>query len=200
MTNNATAPDNQSGWSARRIGICATQLFLYCFLAYTCSYLGRKNFSACIPAMIEQEFITKTFAGTVNSAYMLVYGAGQMLNGIIGTKIKPRYMIGTGLCGAGLCNVAMGFAPSAGIMPLIWALNGLFHSMLWAPIIRTFTDLLPAGRKEKAGTNIAASCSIGAFLAFLIPGLILKFGSWRSVFYISSSGSSATASCPVTSA
>ena len=185
MTNNATAPDNQTGWSARRIGICATQLFLYCFLAYTCSYLGRKNFSACIPAMIEQEFITKTFAGTVNSAYMLVYGAGQMLNGIIGTKIKPRYMIGTGLCGAGLCNVAMGFAPSAGIMPLIWALNGLFHSMLWAPIIRTFTDLLPAGRKEKAGTNIAASCSIGAVLAFLIPGLILKFGSWRSVFYIS---------------
>ena len=185
MTNNATAPDNQTGWSARRIGICATQLFLYCFLAYTCSYLGRKNFSACIPAMIEQEFITKTFAGTVNSAYMLVYGAGQMLNGIIGTKIKPRYMIGTGLCGAGLCNVAMGFVPSAGIMPLIWALNGLFHSMLWAPIIRTFTDLLPAGRKEKAGTNIAASCSIGAVLAFLIPGLILKFGSWRSVFYIS---------------
>ena len=185
MTNNATAPDNQTGWSARRIDICATQLFLYCFLAYTCSYLGRKNFSACIPAMIEQEFITKTFAGTVNSAYMLVYGAGQMLNGIIGTKIKPRYMIGTGLCGAGLCNVAMGFVPSAGIMPLIWALNGLFHSMLWAPIIRTFTDLLPAGRKEKAGTNIAASCSIGAVLAFLIPGLILKFGSWRSVFYIS---------------
>ena len=185
MTDNAIAPDNQTGWSARRIDICATQLFLYCFLAYTCSYLGRKNFSACIPAMIEQEFITKTFAGTVNSAYMLVYGAGQMLNGIIGTKIKPRYMIGTGLCGAGLCNVAMGFVPSAGIMPLIWALNGLFHSMLWAPIIRTFTDLLPAGRKEKAGTNIAASCSIGAVLAFLIPGLILKFGSWRSVFYIS---------------
>ena len=51
-------------------------------------------------------------------------------------------MIGTGLCGAGLCNVIMGFAPVAGIMPLIWAFNGLFHSMLWAPIIRTFTDLL----------------------------------------------------------
>jgi sugar phosphate permease len=57
--------------------------------------------------------------------------------------------------------------------------------MLWAPIIRTFTDLLPAGRKEKAGTNIAASCSIGAVLAFLIPGIILKFGGWRTVFYIS---------------
>ena len=186
MKNTATPPATAgSEWNARRVGLCATQLFLYCFLAYTCSYLGRKNFSACIPAMIEEGFITKTFAGTVNSAYMLVYGAGQMLNGIIGTKIKPRYMIGTGLCGAGLCNVIMGFAPVAGIMPLIWAFNGLFHSMLWAPIIRTFTDLLPTGRKEKAGTDIAASCSIGAILAFLIPGFILRFAGWRTVFYIS---------------
>ena len=185
MNSNQISGGGKAEWSARRIGLCATQLFLYCFLAYTCSYLGRKNFSACIPAMIEEGFLTKTFGGTVNSAYMLIYGAGQILNGIVGTKIKPRFMIGTGLCGAGLCNLAMGFVPSAQIMPLIWAMNGLFHSMLWAPIIRTFTDLLPAGRKERAGTNIAASCSIGAVLAFLIPGLILKFGGWRSVFYIS---------------
>jgi sugar phosphate permease len=94
-------------------------------------------------------------------------------------------MIGVGLCGAGLCNLAMGLIPSAGFMPLIWAFNGLFHSMLWAPIIRTFTDLLPTGRKEKAGTNISASCSVGAVLAFLLPGFILRFANWRVVFYIS---------------
>ncbi len=186
MKSTATVPASAgTEWTPRRVGSCATRLFLYCFLAYTCSYLGRKNFSACLPAMIGEGFLTQSFGGTVNSAYMLVYGAGQMLNGIIGSKIKPRFMIGTGLCGAGLCNLTMGFVPAAGIMPLIWALNGLFHSMLWAPIIRTFTDLLPAGRKESAGTNIAASCSIGAVLAFLIPGLILRFAGWRVVFYIS---------------
>ena len=185
MIPNTQAHPSSAEWSPRRVGRCATQLFLYCFLAYACSYIGRKNFSACIPAMIEEGFITKTFGGTVNSAYMLVYGAGQMLSGIIGSKVKPRFMIGTGLCGAGLCNLAMGLAPAAEYMPLIWALNGLFHSMLWAPIIRTFTDLLPAGRRERAGTNIAASCSIGAVLAFLIPGFILRFAAWRVVFYIS---------------
>lgn len=172
-------------WSSRHVEHCATQLFLYCFLAYTCSYLGRKNFSACVPAMIEEVFLTKSFAGIVNLAYMLTYGVGQVLNGILGTKLPPRYMIGTGLCGAGLCNVAMGLAPAAGILPLLWACNGLFHSMLWAPIIRTFTELLPPGRREKAGTNIAASCSIGAVLAFLIPGFLLRFCSWRGVFLIS---------------
>ncbi len=184
--NTALPPASASAeWTPERVGRCASRLFLYCFLAYVCSYLGRKNYSVCLPAMIDEGLLTKAFGGTVNSAYMLIYGAGQMLNGIIGTKIKPRYMIGTGLCGASLCNLAMGFVPSAAVMPVIWAFNGLFHSMLWAPIIRTFTDLLPAGRREIAGTNIAASCSIGAVLAFLIPGFVLRFAGWRVVFFVS---------------
>ena len=172
-------------WPNRRVSQCATRLFLYCFLAYTCSYVGRKNFSACIPAMTADGFLSLSFGGTINSAYMLVYGAGQMLNGILGTRIKPRYMIATGLCGAGLCNLAMGLTPAASVMPLIWAANGLFHSMLWAPIIRTFTDLLPGSRREAAGTNIVAACSIGAVLAFQIPGFVLKHADWRVVFYVS---------------
>ena len=185
MKHTATPPASAgSEWTPRRVGSCATQLFLYCFLAYTCSYIGRKNFSACIPAMIEETFLTKAFAGTVTTAYMLVYGVGQMFSGIIGSRVKPRYMIGTGLCGAGLCNLAMGLTPTAAVMPVIWAANGLFHSMLWAPIIRAFTDLLPSERRSSAGTNISASCSVGAVLAFLIPGVILRFADWRVVFYV----------------
>lgn len=186
MKHHAAVPATAGAeWTPHRVGQSAARLFLYCFLAYMCSYIGRKNFSACLPAMIEEGFLTKTFGGTINSAYMLVYGVGQMLSGIVGSKVKPRHMIGMGLCGAGLCNLIMGLVPTSGIMPPVWAFNGLFHSMLWAPIIRTFTDLLPAGRKEKAGTDISASCSIGAVLAFLIPGLILSLANWRVVFYIS---------------
>ena len=168
MKKAATPPATAGAeWTPLRVGQCATKLFLFCFLAYTCSYIGRKNFSACLPAMMEEGMLTKTVGGYITTAYMLCYGAGQMINGIIGSRIKPRFMIGTGLCGAGLCNLAMGLVPSPVYMPLIWALNGIFHSMLWAPIIRTFTDLLPAGRKEVAGTNISVSCSVGAILAFL---------------------------------
>lgn len=186
MKRTATPPASASAeWTPARVGHCASQLFLYCFLAYTCSYIGRKNFSACLPAMIEEGMLTKTLGGYITTAYMLCYGAGQMINGIIGSKVKPRFMIGTGLCGATVCNLAMGLVPSAAVMPVVWALNGIFHSMLWAPIIRTFTDLLPNGRKEVAGTNIAASCSIGAVLAFLIPGFVLRFADWRVVFYVS---------------
>ncbi len=172
-------------WTPRRIGTCATHLFLYCFLAYACSYIGRKNFSACMPAMIEEGFLLKTVGGYITTAYMLVYGAGQMVSGLLAARIKPRYMIAMGLCGAGLCNLLMGLASTPAPMPALWACNGFFHSMLWSPIIRTFTDLLPAERRSAAGTNIAASCSVGAILAFLIPGIVLRFGNWRTVFYVS---------------
>lgn len=171
-------------WTSQRISRCATELFLFCFLSYACSYLGRKNLSACIPAMVNDEFLTKDFAAVILPCFMLAYGAGQFLNGIIGTKIRPKFMIAIGLGGATLCSLAMGLAPVATIMPVIWALNGLFNSMLWAPILRTVTNQLPIERRSSAGTGLNAACSVGAIIAFLIPGLLLRFGSWRFVFFM----------------
>lgn len=165
----------------------ANRLFWLCFLSYACSYIGRKNFAACLPAMIAEGFLTKATGGYITTAYMIVYGTGQLLSGIIGSKIKPKYMIGTGLLGAGICNFLMGLSPLPELLPVIWAANGLFHSMLWAPIIRVFTDYLPDESRAAAGTNISVSCSVGAVLAFLIPSLVLAVGQWRTVFYVSGS-------------
>lgn len=164
----------------------ANQLFWYCFLAYLCSYIGRKNFSACIPAMIEDGFLTKTFGGYISASYMIVYCAGQLINGILGSRYKPVYMISIGLFGAAVCNLLMGVMPSAIPMPVIWAVNGLAHSMLWAPIIRVFTDQIPDERRLWAGANIGASCCLGAVLAFVIPAIVLKYSTWRNVFFLSS--------------
>lgn len=173
-------------WTQQQIKRFAIQLFWYCFLAYVCSYIGRKNFSACLPEMIEEGFLTKTVGGYITTAYMLVYGTGQLVNGALGSRYKPVYMIGVGLFGAAGCNFLMGIMPSAMPMPIIWAANGLFHSMLWAPIIRVFTDQIPDEQRLSAGANIGASCSVGAILAFVIPAVMLKFYSWRCVFFVSS--------------
>ncbi len=174
----------EAPFSERRIANSAGGLFFACFLAYTCSYLGRKNLSACLPAMIAEGLLDKAFAGYVTTAYMLCYGIGQAVSGTVATRVKPQYLIGTGLFGAGLCNLCMSVS-GAGLFPVIWALNGVFHSMLWAPIIRVFTDRLPKDRRARAGVNISAACSIGAVLAYLIPALILKLSGWRTVFMVS---------------
>ncbi len=178
------SPHNSGGLTPKRLNRSADSLFILCFLSYTCSYLGRKNLSACIPAMIVEGLFDKTYAGYITTAYMLCYGVGQIVSGLIAARIKPKYLIGIGLCGAGVCNFCMSFVGNPALYPLIWAFNGVFHSMLWAPIIRVFTDLLPAGKRERAGVNISASCSIGAVLAYLIPALVLRLAGWRVVFVV----------------
>ncbi len=167
----------------RRVDRSADQLFLFCFLSYTCSYIGRKNLSACLPGMIASGLLDKSEAGYITTAYMAVYGLGQLLWGVVATKVKPQYLIGTGLLGAALCNLGMGLCRAAWLMPFIWAANGLFHAMLWAPIIRIFTERLPAGKRARAGVNISASCSVGAILAFLLPAGLLRVADWRVVFF-----------------
>ncbi len=177
--------DNDVALTERQIGRYADRLFFYCFLAYTTSYLGRKNLSACLPAMIAEGLLTKPEAGYVTTAYMAVYGFGQICSGLAAARIPPQWMIGIGLFGAGLCNLSMSSLSSLPLLILVWALNGLFHSMLWSPIIRVFTDRLPAGKRERAGVNISASCAIGAVLAYLMPAAVLRFAEWRVVFLIS---------------
>lgn len=164
----------------------ANQLFWYCFLAYVCSYIGRKNFSACLPEMIKENFLTEEFGGYISAAYMIVYGVGQLVNGILGSRYQPKYMIGIGLFGATICNFFMGVLSSKELMVFVWAANGIFHSMLWAPIIRVFTDQIPDERRIRAGANIGAACSVGAILALVIPGQMIKYGcDWRTVFFVS---------------
>ncbi len=180
-----TSSPISGGQSPKKFYRSADSLFLLCFLSYTCSYLGRKNLSACLPAMMAEGLFDKTFGGYITTAYMLCYGVGQMVSGLAAARIKPKYLIGIGLFGAGVCNLCMPLAPHTLWYPLIWALNGVFHSMLWAPIIRVFTDLLPTGKRERAGVNISASCSVGAVLAYLIPALILELAGWRIVFVVS---------------
>ncbi len=164
----------------------ADRLFWLCFLSYTCSYIGRKNLSASLPVIIASGLLSKTEAGYITTAYMAVYGLGQLVWGTIATRVKPQFLIATGLLGASVCNLAMALSKTALPMMFIWAANGLFHSMLWAPIIRVFTDQMPDGKREKAGLNIAPSCSVGAILAFLIPAVLLRATEWQVVFYVSS--------------
>lgn len=163
----------------------ATSVFWLCFLVYSFSYIGRQNFSACLPAMIRDGTITKLWGGSISTAYLIAYASGQLINGIIGSRIRPLYMITVGLCGAGLCNIGMGLCDLPILFLLLWLCNGLFQSMLWSPIVRVFTDYLNEGQRYRAGVNIAPAIPVGTVLAYLLPALLLERIGWRGVFFTS---------------
>ena len=117
-------------------------LFCICWMAYFTCYIGRLNFSSAMAAMIEEQVLTKTQAGTISMVYFFIYGAGQLLNGFLGDKLQPGRMIFSGLALSMLCNLLMGTAGAFGVMVIVWGVNGYAQSMVWPPIIRIFAKRL----------------------------------------------------------
>lgn len=157
-------------------------LFALCFIAYTFSYFGRYNYSACLASMAEAGLLDTKFGGIISSAYLIFYGAGQFINGRLGVKISPKVMVAVGLLGSGAANLMMGSMSDKYIFLAVWAANGFFNSMLWSPIIRVFTDWMTQKQRIRAGANISLTIPLGMSLSYLISSLMLKVADWRSVF------------------
>lgn len=169
----------------KKLTRAAASVFWLCFLAYSFSYIGRQNFSACLPAMIGEGVLTKLQGGSISTAYLIAYATGQLVSGLVGSRVRPLYMIAIGLGGAGLCNIGMGLCHTTALFLPIWLCNGLFQSMLWSPIVRFFTDHLDAEQRYRAGVNIAPAVPVGTVLAYLLPALLLGRIGWRGVFLVS---------------
>lgn len=163
----------------------ATALFAFFWFAYSATYIGRLNYSACMPAIMAELHLSKAFAGAVGTGFLAFYAVGQLLNGLIGDKISPKYMIGAGLFGAGAANLFMGFNTFVPLMPVIWCFNGYCSAMLWSPLIRAISEWLPQHRQTRAGVGIASTIPAGTIASYLSSALILRLAGWRAVFLFS---------------
>ncbi len=79
-----------------------------CSVSYFAVYIARNILSAVSPQMVDSG-IAESYITTASAVYFYVYAVGQLINGIIGDKIKARYMISLGLILAGVCNVIYPF-------------------------------------------------------------------------------------------
>ncbi|HPE94809.1 MAG TPA: MFS transporter [Bacillota bacterium] len=163
----------------------AVLLFALCWCAYAVSYVGRLNFSSCLSPMAQDGIFTSEYGGAVGTAFLACYGCGQLLSGFLGDRIKPEYMIFTGLAGSGCANILMACVNNGTQAIFIWGLNGLFCSMLWAPLVRCFADYMDSGDRMRAGINISTTIPVGTICAYLLCSLLLNFASWRTVFAVS---------------
>ena len=158
------------------------RLFLLCWFAYSMSYIGRLNFSACMAQIAAEGSLTKAYLGSIGTGFLACYGAGQLVNGIIGDRISPKYMVGIGLFGAGFANILMGLNSAPVLMFFIWCANGWFNSMLWSPIVRVLSEWLPKANQSKAGVNISTTIPVGTIASYMLSSVILAAAGWRAVF------------------
>ena len=107
-----------------------------CWVAYALSYLCRTNLSIALPSMTQELGWSAAKTGMIGSAFFISYGAGHLLNGLLGDKLPIKRFMALGLLGTSLCNLLIGVVPYYGVIFAVWLINGLFLSTLWGPIVR----------------------------------------------------------------
>ncbi|MBE6687669.1 MAG: MFS transporter [Ruminococcaceae bacterium] len=171
----------------KRMNRNASALIVLCWSVYMVCYIGRKNFQACMPAMIENGY-SESVLGAALTGYLICYAIGQFVNGLVGDKVSPKYMLFTGLIGAGIANLAMGLNTVNALFAVFWCFNGFFNSMLWSPLLRAYAIWLNDDRRRGASVWISATIPVGAIVSTVITSLTLKWSgnNWRLVFFICS--------------
>ena len=149
-------------------------------MVYFASYLLRKNFSVMLAAIVASGF-NAVELGVVGSAMTISYGAGQIINGILGDKIKPQYMLTCGLLMATCCNFAMSFCTTVTLMAVVWFINGFAHAMLWPPIVRLMAMHMNDTEYGYAAVRISAASSVATIVLYLLAPVMLNAMTWNKV-------------------
>lgn len=175
---------SQSAKNAIKIGTL-------CSVSYFAVYIARNILGAVTPQMVEQGF-TEEYIGGVSSLFLLFYACGQLVNGIIGDRIRTKWMIGIGLTGAAVANVLFAYLTHLPtVATVVYGTTGYFLSMIYGPMTKVVS--------ENAEPIYAARCSLGYNFASLIgspaAGILAAFLAWQTVFSISSAALVLMAAC-----
>ena len=113
----------------------------------------------------------------------MCYGFGQLFSGFLADRLCAKRLVGLGLLGSAILNWGMALCHTPDMMVLIWALNGLFQSMAWAPLVRTVADLVPGPQCARICLNLATTTPVGTLAAYGICVICISLGNWQRAFW-----------------
>ncbi len=158
-------------------------LLLLCWAMYTCSLIGKVNYSANITLVESFYGISHANAGVVSTFYFFAYGAGQIVNGLCCKKYNLKYVIFASAVISGLVNLAVGIAPSFYVIKYFWLINGVALSVLWPGCIRLLSETLTRKEMTHASVFMGTTTAVGTFIVYGLSALYAKLANFRFSFY-----------------
>ena len=162
---------NQSAKHACYIGALSAASYLAC-------YFCKNILSVVSPHIVETSDITVAFIGTLSTFNMIFYAIGQLVNGIIGDKVKAKYLVSIGLLLSGVCSLFMTATEQPIVMIIAYSLIGFFLSMLYAPLVKVIA--------ENTHPSHALRCCLALTFASLfgvpLAGVASMLLQWQNVF------------------
>lgn len=153
-----------------------------CAISYLSVYFSRNILSAVSPEIVEQNVFNNEQLGVFSSLFFITYAIGQLVNGIVGDKIKAKYMLSFGLLLAGVASLAFVFVTDVLMLSYIaYALVGFFLSMIYAPMTKVVSENTTLIYAERCSLGYTFSSLFGSPLA----GLAALFLPWQGGLILS---------------
>ena len=161
----------------------ATILGTLCSVSYLAVYVARNILGAVSPQIEAAGVFNKDFIGTLSSIYFICYAVGQLINGLIGDRVKAKYLISLGLIFAGISSFPLPFlADLPYAVYITYGASGFFLAMIYAPMTKVVA--------ENTEPIYATRCSLGytfaSFFGSPLAGIMASILVWSSVFVSSS--------------
>ena len=158
----------------------ALYIGVLCSVSYLAVYFARNILSAVTPQMLEDGF-SEAYIGEVSSLFLILYAVGQLINGVIGDRIKAKYMISFGLLFAAVGNLLFCYLPRFSVPAAVgYGLSGFALSMIYGPMTKVVA--------ENTEWKYTARCSLGytfsSFFGSPLAGVCATFLTWQSVFSV----------------
>ena len=158
----------------------AVYLGVLCSVAYLAVYFARNILSVVTPQMLEGGAYGEEYIGSLSSLFFGFYAVGQLINGLIGDRIKAKYMISFGLFLAGVSNAIFLVIAENGsfVASIAYGMTGFFLSMIYAPMTKVVA--------ENTEPIYATRCSMGytfaSFFGSPVAGIVAATVVWQGVF------------------
>ena len=129
-------------------------LIALCTICYFISYLTRINYGAVLLEVERAEGISKVAASMAVTGSFITYGAGQLISGWLGDRLKPEKMILAGLLTTAGMNLLVPIFTEPGMILVFWCINGFAQAMIWPPMVRIMSACLDGDTYKKAVVRV----------------------------------------------
>ena len=137
-----------------------------------------------LPRMASDLGSTTTDLQWVISVYMLALGAFMAPAGRIGDILGRRRTLLAGIALFGIASVFCAIAPSATVVIIFRAVQGLGAALIFPVSVSVLTNTLPAEKASRAIGLAYGVAGLGNAAGPLVGGLLTQTLGWRAVFWL----------------
>ena len=156
----------------------ATIVGTTCICSYIVNYYLRHILSVLTPALLSTGNFTVEHIARLSSTYMLLYAAGQLVNGFLGDIFSPKGMVSIGLIIAGASIVLFPFIDLEILQIVCFAVLGFALSMLRGPLMKIISE----NTEPNHARLICVFFSFASFVGPLIASMFALIKGWNLAF------------------